>query len=183
MALIKSMVSSKDNTWETPWRFFNELHKEFDFTLDPCAHKDTAKCYNFWTEEDDGLSKDWSKDNVFMNPPYGGHTGDWIKKALDESRKGAKVVCLIVSSSDRSYWHEFIFPYASEIRFIRGRIKFGEAKSTAPFASAIVIFDKENEGRCKVVCYDKSINKRWGEEDKKAKHDAKHENTGVKNSK
>ncbi len=110
-----------------------------------------------------------------MNPPYGGHTGDWIKKALDESRKGAKVVCLIVSSSDRSYWHDFIFPYASEIRFIRGRIKFGEAKSTAPFASAIVIFDRENEGRCKVVCYDKSINKRWGEEDKQAKHDALHE--------
>lgn len=166
MALIKSMVSSKNNKWETPWRFFNELKKEFDFTLDPCAEKSTAKCENYFTEENDGLTKDWSKDIVFMNPPYGGHTGDWIKKALDESRKGAIVVCLIVSSTDRSYWHDFIFPYASEVRFIRGRIKFGTSKFTAPFASAVVIFNKINEGNCKITYYEKSINKRWGEEDK-----------------
>lgn len=166
MALRKSMVSSNDNTWETPWRFYDELHKEFDFTLDPCAAKETAKCYNYWTEEDDGLSKDWSKDNVFMNPPYGGNTGTWIEKALNESRKGATVVCLIVSASDRSYWHDMIFPYAAEIRFIRGRIKFGGSKTSAPFASAVVVFNKDREGECKIVHYDKSISKRWTEEDK-----------------
>lgn len=166
MALQKAMVSSKDNTWETPWKFFNELDKEFFFTLDPCAEDKTAKCSNYYTAETNGLNKDWSKDTVFMNPPYGGHTATWIKKALDESRKGAVVVCLIVSSSDRSYWHDYIFPYASEIRFIRGRIKFGNADSTAPFASAVVIFDKNKEGQCKIVYYDKSINKRWSEEDK-----------------
>lgn len=175
MALQKAMVSSKDNTWETPQRLFNELTKEFDFTLDPCAERDTAKCYNYWTIEDDGLTKDWSGNNVFMNPPYGGNTGTWIKKALDESRKGALVVCLIVSSSDRSYWHDFIFPYASEIRFIRGRVKFGNAKFTAPFASAIVIFDKKKEGKQKIVYYDKSINKQWNEENK-LKKDVKGQN-------
>lgn len=166
MALIKSMVSSKNNKWETPWRFFNELNNEFNFTLDPCAEDETAKCKKYYTIETNGLDKDWSKDNVFMNPPYGGHTRTWMEKALNESRKGAKVVCLIVSASDRSYWHDIIFPYAAEIRFIRGRIKFGDSKSTAPFASAVVIFDKKNEGRCKIVSYLKSINKRWGEEDK-----------------
>ena len=166
MALIKSMVSSKNNNWETSWRFFNELNKEFNFTLDPCAKPETAKCEKYYTEETNGLDKDWSKDTVFMNPPYGGHTRDWIEKALDESRKGATVVCLIVSSSYRSYWHDFIFPYASEIRFIRGRIKFGDSKFTAPFASAIVIFERDNEGECEIVHYNKSINKRWGEEDK-----------------
>ena len=160
------MISSKDNTWETPWRFFNELDKEFHFTLDPCAQDETAKCKNYYTVETNGLDKDWSNDVVFMNPPYGGHTRDWIEKALQESRKGAKVVCLIVSSSDRSYWHDFIFPYASEIRFIRGRIKFGGSKSTAPFASALVIFNGEKERECNIVYYNKSINKRWGEEDK-----------------
>jgi len=166
MALNKAMVSSKDNTWETPWRFFNELDKEFNFTLDPCAQDETAKCKKYYTAETNGLDKDWSKDIVFMNPPYGGNTGTWIEKALDESRKGSVVVCLIVSSSDRSYWHEYIFPYAREIRFIRGRIKFGGSKFTAPFASAIVIFDRNYEGRTKIVHYNKSINKRWGEEDK-----------------
>ena len=98
MALQKAMVSSKCNTWETPWRFFNDLNNEFKFTLDPCAEDKTAKCRRYYTIETNGLDKDWSNEVVFMNPPYGGHTGDWIKKALDESRKGALVVCLIVSS-------------------------------------------------------------------------------------
>lgn len=91
-----------------------------------------------------------------MNPPYGGHTGDWIKKALEESQKGAVVVCLIVSSTDRSYWHEYIFPFASQIRFVRGRIKFGNSKSTAPFASAVVIFSQK-EYTQKIVYFGKVI--------------------------
>ena len=166
MALQKAMVSSKNNLWATPWRFFNELDKEFKFTLDPCAEDKTAKCKKYYTIETNGLDKDWSKDVVFMNPPYGGHTADWIKKAKDEGIKGATVVCLIVSSTDRSYWHDYIFPFASEVRFIRGRIKFGDSKFTAPFASAVVIFKGKREGDCKVTYYDKSINRRWGEEDK-----------------
>jgi len=140
MALQKAMVSSKTNEWATPQEFFDKLNKEFNFTLDPCATKENAKCPKFYTIEDDGLSKDWVKEVVFMNPPYGGHTGDWIKKAYNEIYKGTTTVCLIVSSTDRSYWHEYIFPYATEIRFLRGRLKFGDSKTTAPFASAIVIF-------------------------------------------
>jgi len=78
-----------------------------------------------------------------MNPPYGGNTGIWLNKALEESKNNAVVVCLIVSSTDRSYWHDIIFPFASQIRFIRGRLNFNEAKPTAPFASAIVVFSKK----------------------------------------
>jgi len=169
MALQKAMVSSKSNEWTTPDRLFKELDKEFNFTLDPCCRHDTAKCKKHYTIEDDGLKQDWSNERVFMNPPYGGHTGDWMKKAVEESRKGALVVCLIVSSTDRSYLHEYIFPYAVEVRFIRGRVRFSECESTAPFASAIVIFNglKENERNHnpKIVYYDKSINKRYSEED------------------
>lgn len=159
MALIKPMVSSKSNEWETPQDFFDELNKEFNFTLDPCTNNHNHKCQKFFTIEDDGLKQDWSKDIVFMNPPYGGHTGDWIKKAWEESQKGATVVCLIVSSTDRSYWHDYIFPYAKQIRFIRGRLRFGNAQSTAPFASAVVIFSP-NEYKEKIVYMDESINKR-----------------------
>jgi len=154
MALIKSMVSSKTNEWETPQWFFDELNKEFNFTLDPCSNEN-HKCNKFFTIKEDGLKQDWSKDIVFMNPPYGGHTGDWIKKALEESRKGAVVVCLIVSATDRSYWHDYIFPYASQIRFIRGRLTFGSANSTAPFASAIIIFSNKHYST-KIVRYDES---------------------------
>ena len=158
MALQKAMVSSKSNEWDTPISFFKLLDDEFNFTLDPCCREDTAKCKKFYTIVEDGLKQDWSHDTVFMNPPYGGHTGDWIKKALEESRRGATVVCLIVSSTDRSYWHEYIFPFASQVRFIRGRIKFGNSKSTAPFASAVVIFSQKEYAQ-KIVYYSRSINK------------------------
>jgi len=143
MALQEAMVSSKSNEWETPRTLFGELNKEFHFTLDPCATNQNAKCVKFYTLQNDGLKHSWANEVVFMNPPYGGHTGKWIEKAWYESKRGAIVVCLIVSSTDRSYWHDYIFPYANEIRWLRGRITFGDAKSTAPFASAIVVFNGE----------------------------------------
>ena len=143
MALIKEMVSSKSNEWETPQPLFDSLNREFNFTLDPCATKETAKCDCFYTIEDNGLSKSWENEIVFMNPPYGGHTNEWIKKAYEESKRNSIIVCLIVSATDRSYWHDIIFPYANQIRFLRGRLKFGKSKFSAPFASAIIVFGKE----------------------------------------
>jgi len=135
------MVSSKNNEWATPQDLFDRLNDEFHFTLDVAATHENAKCRNHFTIEDDGLKQDWGQNVCWMNPPYGGNTGKWIAKAWLAGRKGATVVCLIVSSTDRSYWHDYIFPYAYEIRFIRGRLKFGMATSTAPFASALVVFN------------------------------------------
>ena len=117
--------SSKTNEWTTPIDFYNKLNNEFNFTLDPC-------CTN-----DDGLSKDWSNEIVFMNPPYGREIKHWIKKAHDESLKGALVVCLIPARTDTAYWHDYCMK--GTIRFIRGRLKFSE-KNSAPFPSAVVIF-------------------------------------------
>ena len=144
MALIKQMVSSKSNEWATPQKFFDFLDRDYGFTLDPCATKENAKCKKFYTLEDDGLSKSWDNQTVFMNPPYGGHTKEWLKKAAEQRHKGTTTVCLIVSSTDRSYWHEIINQEADEILFLRGRIKFGGKKTTAPFASALVIFKPES---------------------------------------
>ena len=140
MPLQKAMVSSKSNEWETPKALFDKLDKEFNFTLDPCCTEANAKCQKHFTIEQDGLSRSWHGETVFMNPPYGGHTGKWVEKAYMESLSGAVVVCLLVSSTDRSYWHDYIFPLATEIRWIRGRVKFGLSESTAPFASVLVIF-------------------------------------------
>jgi site-specific DNA-methyltransferase (adenine-specific) len=134
------MVSSKSNEWATPQDLFEELNAEFKFTLDPCSTDENCKCEKHYTLLDDCLSKSWSGDVVFMNPPYGGNTGAWIKKALEESKSGCTVACLIVAAIDRSYWHDYIFPYAAQIRFVRGRLKFCGSSSTAPFASAIIIF-------------------------------------------
>ena len=136
------MFSSKDQTWETPQNLFDKLDKEFNFTLDVCATDETAKCNNYFTPKENGLIQEW-KGNCWMNPPYGREIGIWIKKAWEESKKGTKVVCLIPARTDTKYWHEYIFTYAAEIRFIKGRIKFGNSKNSAPFPSALVIFDKE----------------------------------------
>jgi site-specific DNA-methyltransferase (adenine-specific) len=136
--------SSKTNEWYTPKEVFEPLHKEFNFTLDPCCTKYSAKCKKFYTEDDDGLSKDWSEDTVFVNPPYGRQIKDWVKKSYTESKKGATVVMLIPARTDTSYWHDYIFNKASDIRFIRGRIKFerqdGTLGDSCPFPVAIIVF-------------------------------------------
>ena len=130
---------SESNEWETPQDLYNELDKQYGFTLDPCATPSNAKNDNFYTKEDDGLSQSWSGHVVFMNPPYGREIGKWIKKASEE--KSACVVCLIPARTDTKYWHEFIFPKAHKIMFIKGRLKFGGHTNSAPFPSAIVVFD------------------------------------------
>ncbi len=135
--------SSKTNEWSTPQAFFDELNKEFNFTLDPCATSENAKCTKYFTVEDDGLKQDWSKDVVFMNPPYGREIKYWVQKAYEESLKGATVVCLIPARTDTTYWHDYIFGKADDIRFIKGRLKFGGSKNPAPFPSAIIIYKGE----------------------------------------
>ena len=140
----KVHFSMESNEWTTPQDLYDKLNKEFNFTLDPCCTKESAKCDKYYTKEDDGLSKDWSKDIVFMNPPYGREIPKWIEKAYKESLKGATVVCLIPSRTDTRYWHDYIFTKA-EVRFLKGRVKFGKngIHTPAPFPSAIVIFNCE----------------------------------------
>jgi len=145
MSLIKSMVSSKSNEWATPNKLFCYLNSQFCFQLDPCSTHENKKCNTHFTIKEDGLNQEWSLNgsgrSVFINPPYGGHTADWIKKAIHEAKEHHCIcVMLIVSATDRSYWHEYIDKYADEIWFLRGRIKFNGIKSTAPFASAIIVF-------------------------------------------
>ncbi len=131
------MLSSNDMTWETPLDFFNELDNEFHFTLDPCATKKTAKCKRFFTKEDDGLKQNWNNEIVFCNPPYGREIGHWVKKSSEA--RGGVVVMLIPARTDTKYFHEYIYNKA-EIRFIKGRLKFGECKNSAPFPSMVVVY-------------------------------------------
>ncbi len=136
--------SSKTNEWATPQTFFDKLNAEFHFTLDPCSTHENAKCGNHFTQEEDGLSRSWGGQIVFMNPPYGRELSKWIQKAYEESQKpGTLVVCLIPSRTDTKYWHEYVMK-AKEVRFIKGRLKFGGATNCAPFPSAVVIFGNTN---------------------------------------
>lgn len=134
------MFSSKNQKWETPIDFYNKLNKEFNFTLDPCCEIETAKCKKYYTPKEDGLSKSWEGETVFCNPPYGRNQKLWIKKSSEEGcKKNTTVVMLIPSRTDTIAFHEFIYNKA-EIRFIKGRLKFGNSKNSAPFPSMVVIF-------------------------------------------
>jgi len=138
MTAMDVHYSSKTDMWATPDCFFDKLNNEFGFELDVCATKDNAKCDKYYTIDDDGLSQIWSG-MCWMNPPYGRQIKHWIKKAYESARdNGATVVCLIPSRTDTAYWHDYVMK--GEIRFIRGRLKFGGAKNSAPFPSAVVVF-------------------------------------------
>lgn len=137
----KVMFSSDDMTWSTPQAFFDKLNGEFHFTLDPCCSQNTAKCSKFFTKEIDGLKQSWASDIVFCNPPYGRELPKWIEKSYIESiNNDIVVVMLIPSRTDTRAWHDYCMK-AKEIRFVKGRLKFGESKNSAPFPSAVVIFD------------------------------------------
>lgn len=139
MTIDKALFSSNTDLWATPQAFFDRLNDEFHFTLDLCSDGTNAKCERFFTPADDGLAQEWAPHRVFMNPPYGRVIGDWIRKAYEESCKGALVVALIPARTDTRYWHDYVMR-AAEIRFVRGRLKFGDGKNPAPFPSAVVVF-------------------------------------------
>ena len=79
---------SKSNEWETPHELFNELDDEFCFTLDPCSTDLNAKCARHYTAEDDGLTKSWTSERVFCNPPYGRDIAKWVKKCHESVSDG-----------------------------------------------------------------------------------------------
>lgn len=130
--------SSETDLWYTPQDFFDDMHSEFNFNLDVCATDDNAKCDRYFTKEQDGLRQVWSG-VCWMNPPYGREIGKWIAKAWwSAENMEATVVCLVPARTDTVWWHDYAMK--GEIRFIRGRLKFGGAENSAPFPSAVVIF-------------------------------------------
>jgi site-specific DNA-methyltransferase (adenine-specific) len=137
-----ALFSSESENWATPQDVFDRLNYVFNFTLDPCASPDNAKCKKYYTKEVNGLTKDWGGHKVFCNPPYGrDNTGLWIKKCAEESKKpGTIVVELVPARTDTRWFHDYIYPSGGQIYFLRGRLKFGDSKNSAPFPSMIIIF-------------------------------------------
>lgn len=140
MSNIKVMYSSKTDNWATPQDFYDKLDSEFHFTLDPCADKNNHKCKKYYTKEDDGLLQDWGGEIVFCNPPYGRQISKWVEKCFNESRKDKTIVVMLIPArTDTKYFHQYIYNKA-ELRFVKGRLKFGDSKANAPFPSMVVIF-------------------------------------------
>ena len=129
--------------YATPSKFYQKLHSEFNFDYDPCPLRSTV----------DGLLTEW-KGNVYINPPYS-NIQPFLTKGIEEIRLGNAEICvyLIPVRSDTKYWHDIIMPYATEIRFVKGRLNFNDVKSPAPFPCVLVIFDKTLKGTGVCVSY------------------------------
>jgi len=141
------MFSSVTDEWATPQQFYNHLSESHNFTLDPCALAASAKCSNWFGPDHpdvtkrDGLVLDWADHAdggvVFMNPPYGRTIGVWVAKAAATAAAGTTVVCLLPARTDTRWFHDYCMGH--EVEFLRGRLKFGEAKNAAPFPSMVVV--------------------------------------------
>lgn len=138
-----ALFSSDKTNWETPQELFDTLDRQHKFTLDAASSDENAKCEKHYTEADDGLSKSWAGERVFVNPPYGRTIASWVKKAHDE-HSDAYVVMLLPARTDTAWFHDYIYGRADvDVYFMRGRVKFelnGEAKQSAPFPSMVAVF-------------------------------------------
>ena len=123
--------------WETPADLFETLDREFAFDLDVCALPENAKCARYYTPDHDGLRQPW-QGRCWMNPPYGSTIATWITKAWESTKQGATVVALVPVHTETGWWWNYC--RHAEIRFLRGRLRFSNSPTAAPFASAIVVF-------------------------------------------
>ena len=142
------MRSSSSDTWTTPKYFFDTLNNEFHFGLDAAALSTSTLVPENWYGPDhpkldrrDAFAREWAVDAgskpIWLNPPYGRAISNWMLKANLTKVSGGVVVCLVPARTDTHWWHNYCLHH--EIRFIRGRLKFGDGKNSAPFPSAVVI--------------------------------------------
>ena len=139
MTISPVLYSGRSEEWPTPQNFFETLNREFEFTLDPCATHENAKCQNYFTKRDDGLVQSWGRHVVFCNPPYGRGIIRWAEKCHSAACAGATVVLLVHARTDTRWFHDHVLGKA-ELRFVRGRLKFADGRQSAPFQSVVAVY-------------------------------------------
>ena len=145
------MFSKASDEWSTPQAFFDALDAEFHFTMDAAASRENCKVPNYRGPDHilpdcrNGLVFDWNG-VVWLNPPYS-RVKQFMMKASEQALKGCTVVCLVPSRTDTRWWHECVWDelrnrarHGVEVRFVRGRLKFGDGKNSAPFPSVVIVF-------------------------------------------
>ncbi len=131
MAVSSALFSHKSDDWATPAWLLEGLEWWFGCKFyDPCPlHADF-----------DGLKADWT-DRVYINPPYS-NAAEWVGWGRLHAYIGeCLVVMLLPARTDTRWFHDYVLPHAQQVWFLRGRLKFGGSKNSAPFPSMVVVFD------------------------------------------
>ena len=151
MTLNPGLMRADRNDWGTPAHVFGALHREFRFTLDGAANMDGSNALlRRWCGDVDHA--DWRRERVYCNPPYGRAQRAFV----DRARTAALAVLLLPARPDTRTWHEAIFPFAREVRFVQGRLRFRGAAHPAPFPSCVVVWrgDRDRQGPLRVGTMD-----------------------------
>ena len=123
--------------WRTPPECFDELNHIFRFSIDACADAENALCDRYWSEKDDALQKEWSRERAFCNPPFG-RAKSFLRKA---QRAELAVVLLPSNSLVTTYFSEYqprvIAIPERRIQYIPPR---GIVSSTASFGTAFLVY-------------------------------------------
>lgn len=147
---------AQSQEWETPRDLFDRLDHQYAFELDPVCTEKNRKCPRYYTAEVDGLTQPWYPLRSFVNPPYGRDVGQWVAKGYNEALKGTLVVLLLPAYTDTQWFHDYCLPYG-QIEFLRGRLKFIGAASSAPFRSMLVTFPKDADRDYERLMRDRGI--------------------------
>ena len=147
------LFSKKSDDWATPPELYGRLHREFSFDLDAAADGKNAKCLAYLGPgsilAEDALAApwhSWGHKSIWCNPPYS-QVGAFLAKAAEAVAAGATVVMLLPARTDTKWWHTYVWEEENarprpgvEVRFIRGRLRFGDSTNSAPFPSVVVVF-------------------------------------------
>ena len=135
------MPQSQTDDWATPQWLFDELNAIHNFDLDAAASSTNHKCKNWFgldhqnPDRRNALLHQWIGQSVWLNPPYGRVIKQWMYKA-DQESSFRKIVLLLPARTDTAWFHDYATKH--KITFLRGRLKFGNSKTAAPFPSMIV---------------------------------------------
>ena len=132
-----TLMSSASDDWATPPDFYAVVARQFPFILDAAASEANAKCPRFYTEADNGLAHPWAS-WTWCNPPYS-LVGEFCDKAIAEATFHQVSSVLLVPARTDTRWFHRIAARADEIRLLKGRLKFGDGRNSAPFPSALII--------------------------------------------
>jgi|1_EtaG_2_1085319.scaffolds.fasta_scaffold02078_8 site-specific DNA-methyltransferase (adenine-specific) len=155
----KNKFDSVKQDWATSWDFFRPLMDEFNFTLDAAADMQNKKVERYYGVEQNGLSQSWENETVWCNPPYGRDVPNWLKKGIDEAKRGC-ISCFLIPARTNTRWFHDLCLQADEVRFVKGRPKFYnyasddiEATHGLPVPLCVVIY-RPNISTCRVGTYD-----------------------------